>query len=285
MYLIKHCFFLFLPFHFSALAEGPLALTESAPANKDVIIDLAEQNTPQQNMAKPAEQNTPQQNMAKPAEQNTPQQNMAKPAEQNPLENMAKEAIKKNKSKPPPHSNVHYGEIFMEETKSIDLFPYELSVSGGGELASPYINSSFFGMEIKHRVHSFGQLGLEYAIHSSQPTTTLKSLRKKMSLYGLEISYPFLKHQAYINWHYTFFQSHINLASLFRITMTVPLQLGFGVMDMEQKNMRMALKWGAGPRISLSRRWAVQLLLSQSISLHKVQFLYTWYSLKFIYGL
>ena len=181
--------------------------------------------------------------------------------------------------------NIHYGQIFMEESQEVDLFSYELSVSGGSEMASPYISSSFFGMEIKHRIHSFAQIGLEYNIHSSKPTLALQSLQKQMNLYGVALSYSFLKHQAYINWHYTFFQSYVNLASLLRIHMSLPLQFGIGIMDMEQKNIHMALKWGAGPRLYLSRRWSVQLLLSQSVFFNKDRFLYTWYSLSFIYGL
>ena len=187
-----------------------------------------------------------------------------------------------------PDLNVHYGQVFMEETRQRALFPFELSVAGGGELASPYVNSSFFGVEIKHRIHSFGQLGLEYFIHNSQPTLALKSLKDEMGLYGFDFSYPFLKHQAYINWHYTFFQSHLNLAGFFRLDMSVPVQFGLGIMDMEQKNIHMAGKWGLGPRVYLSQRWAVQVLLSQSLSLSLNRhswFLYTWYSLKFIYSL
>ncbi len=183
------------------------------------------------------------------------------------------------------NSGVHYGELFMEETRRRTLFPFELSVAGGGELASPYINSSFFGVEIKHRVHPFGQVGLEYMIHSSQPTPALNSLKNRMGLYGLDFSYPFLKHQAYINWHYTFFQSHLNLAGFFRVDMSLPVHFGLGIMDMEQKNIHMAGKWGFGPRVYLSQRWAVQVLLSQSLSLGQGRFLYTWYSLKFIYSL
>ena len=184
-----------------------------------------------------------------------------------------------------PRSNIHYGQIFMEETKSRGLSSYELSISGGGELSSPYINSSFFGMEIKHRVHSFGHLGLEYMIHASSPTLALEVLRNKMSLYGFEMTYPFLKYQAYINWHYTFFQSHVNLVSLLRLSMAFPLQVGVGVMNMEQKNTHLSFKWGIGPQIYLSRRWALQLLISQSVSFSSPHFLYTWYSVKFIYGI
>ena len=260
VYLVQLWFFLFFAFSLGAFAESTPA---EQKANQEMPVHTSAQAEPTQ--AEPVAQAEP----SLPLGETAKSLSLAHPLEQ------------PNLSQP----NIHYGEIFMEESQRITLFPFELSVSGGGELASPYINSSFFSVEIKHRINSFGQVGLEYAIHSSRPASPLTALRKEMALYGFEMSYLFLQQTAYINWHYTFFQSHINLAGLLRINMTVPLQLGVGVMELERKNTRLAVKWGAGPRVYLSRRWAVQLLLSQSVSLKRARFLYTWYSFKFIYGL
>ena len=180
---------------------------------------------------------------------------------------------------------VDYGQIFIQETDKKPEYPFSISVFGGQEIGSPYIYSSFFGIEVHHRIHSFLQLGLEYSIHDSKSHLAVQAIEKKMDLYGLNLAYPFLKSMIYVNWRYSVIKSHINLASVFRMNMGFPVQFGFGLMNMEEKGMFFALKWGIGPHIHFSPRLGVQLMFSQSISILKARFLYNWYSVNFIYNL
>lgn len=192
------------------------------------------------------------------------------------------ERVSQNASSVP---KVHYGQIFIEETRKSVSFPFEISIFGGQEVGSPYISSSFFGVEMKHRIHSLLYLGFEYSMYYSKSNSAIEALEKKMDLYGLDISYPFLNSMAYINWHYRLFKSHLNVAGFFKMYMDFPMQFGLGLMNLEKKGLLLSIKWGTGPLIYLSPKLGIQLLLSQSVSIKKFQFLYTWCSLNFIYNL
>lgn len=180
---------------------------------------------------------------------------------------------------------VDYGQIFIQETDKTPEYPFSISIFGGQAIGNPYIYSSFFGIEVQHRIHAFLQLGLEYTIHDSKSHVAVQAIEKKMNLYGLNLAYPFLKNMIYVNWHYSFFKSHINLASIFRMNVGFPVQFGIGLMNMEEKGMFFALKWGIGPHIHFSPRLGVKLMFSQSVSIIKTRFLYNWYSLNIIYNL
>ena len=180
---------------------------------------------------------------------------------------------------------LHYEQIFIEEIRKPTPFLFEISVFGGQEIGSPYIYSSFFGVEVKHRIHSFLYLGFEYSVYDSKYNYAIEALKKKMDLYGLDVSYPFLNSMAYINWHYRFFKSHLNIAGFFKMSMDFPVQFGLGLMNIEKRGVLLSVKWGAGPLIHLSPRLGMQLLFSQSVSIKRYHFLYTWYSLNFIYNL
>ena len=180
---------------------------------------------------------------------------------------------------------VDYGQIFIQETHERPEYPFSISLFGGQEIGSPYIHSSFFGVEVKHRIHSFLHLGLEYSLHDSKSHSAVLAIEKKMDLYGLDLAYPFLKNMVYVNWHYSFFKSHVNLVSLFRINVDFPVQFGFGVMNMAEKGRFLSVKWGIGPHVHLSHRLGIQIRFSQTVSVSKNRFLYTWYSFNFIYNL
>ncbi len=178
-------------------------------------------------------------------------------------------------------SQTEYGQIFMEETSSSENFDYEISLSSGMEGGNPYISSHSFGLEIKKQVHSLVSLGLDYSFYDSRATSIIKALEK---VYGLDFSYPLLKHTMYFNGHYNIFKSHLNLAGLFRIKLDIPLQIGLGFMNMGENNTHFSMRWGVGPRVQVHPRLGVQFLFSQSVSAKDVRFLYTWYSLVLSFG-
>ena len=138
---------------------------------------------------------------------------------------------------------------------------------------------------MKHRIHSLLYLGFEYSIHDSQINSAIETIEKKLDSYGFNFAYPFLKSMVYINWQYRFFKSHFNLAGFFKIKMEFPVQFGVGIMNIVDKRILFAVKWGGGPLIRLSPRWGIHLFFSQSSSLKETRFLYTWYSLNIIYSL
>ena len=180
---------------------------------------------------------------------------------------------------------LEYGQIFIEETRPSNRFPFNISIFGGQEIGSPYIDANFFGVEVKHRINSFLHLGLEYTVYDSEVNTAVLAIEEKMDRYGLKLTYPFLQSMSYINWHYSFFMSHVNLAGFFKLYMDIPLQFGMGLMSMGGGDTLFAVKWGGGPRVYLSGRVALKLLLSQTVSAGSARFLYTWYSLNFMYSL
>ena len=184
-----------------------------------------------------------------------------------------------------PDPKITYGQLFIEETRKSDHFRLELSVSGGREGGNPYISSSFLGAEVKYRINSVLYLGLEYSFYDSSHSTAMKSIKEKMELYGLHLVYPVLDSAAYVNGHGRFFNSHLNLAGLFRIDMDFPVQFGMGLMNMREKGHFFSMKWGFGPRAHIGHQWGIQLLVSQSVSIGEKLFLYTWYSLNIIYSL
>ena len=179
---------------------------------------------------------------------------------------------------------VNYGQIFMEEDRSAEHFPFGISVFGGQEISSPYISSYFTGGEVIYRIYPFFHLGLEYSVYDSAISSAMSALSKELELYGMEIGYPFLESTVYVNWHYPIFIGHVNLASFSKVNMDFPVQFGLGMMNMEEEKTLFAIKWGFGPRLYLTPRWGVQLLLSQIISLGETQFMYTYCSLNVIYN-
>lgn len=184
-----------------------------------------------------------------------------------------------------PTPKVNYGHIFIEETRQSVSSSFEFSVFGGQEIGSPYIQSSFLGMEIKYRMYSPLYLGFEYSVYTSRSSSAIETISDNMSLYGLQTSYSFLQSTVYINWHYRFLKSYLNLAGRFKVKMGVPVQLGLGLMRITEKGLILAVKWGVGPLIQLSPRLGVQLIFSQSLSVERPRFLYTWCSFNLVYSL
>jgi len=182
---------------------------------------------------------------------------------------------------------INYGQIFIEETTNEKKFPFELAVSGGQIIGNPYLESDFFSLGMKHKIHSFLYLGIEYSIYNSKLHSAMMAIEKTMNLYGMDLNYSFLKSSFYVNWYYRFFKSHINAASFFKMNMELPIYFGFGLMETDDTAQKMlfAFKWGAGPRVHLTDRWSVQLSLSQILAIKKEQLLYTAYSFSCIYSL
>ena len=169
-----------------------------------------------------------------------------------------------------------YGQIFIEDTDSPNEFDYKFTVLGGTEIRSPYISSYFIGFEVQKRINPLVYFGLDYSFHISNFSSISKDIKNNYR--GLDISYPFLKHSSYINVHYHIFKSHLNLASFYKIRLDVPLQIGLGIMSIEEQNLHLGMKWGVGPRIQFSPRWEIQILFYQTVSEEEFDFLYTWSS-------
>lgn len=169
-----------------------------------------------------------------------------------------------------------YGQIFIQETSTPDDFDFKISVLGGVEIGSPYISSYFVGFEAQYKIHSLIYLGLDYSFYISSLNSVVKDI--KNTYMGMDVSYPFLKHTAYFNGYYHIFKSHLNLAGLYTIKLSVPLQIGLGIMGMEENKIHPSTKWGIGPHIQLSPRWGVQFRFHQTASIIQFQSLYTWSS-------
>ncbi len=181
-----------------------------------------------------------------------------------------------------PAPMVNYGQIFMEESRSAAYFPFGVSVLGGYEISSPYMSSYFYGGEISYGFHSLLRFGLEYAVYDSTISSTLRALSTELKLYGMNIAYPVLESTMYLNWHGSVFIGHLNLAGFSKLSMDFPVHLGAGVMNMEKGNRFFAVKWGTGPRVYITSQLGVQVLLSQTVSVGRTQFLYTHGSLNII---
>lgn len=179
---------------------------------------------------------------------------------------------------------VSYGQLFIKETIKKTSPSFKVSIFSGYEIMSPYINSSFIGVEIKHKINSLLYLGMDYSVHNSKINAALNAITVQMDTYGLDLKYPFVTTMVYLNWYYYLLQSHLNFAGLFKVNMGFPIQLGVGFMNVDHKDMLMTVKWGIGPRVNLSPRWSVKVLLFQSVDIKKFQYLYTWYSVNLIYN-
>ena len=197
-------------------------------------------------------------------------------------------ALRKIQSEPAPDdAKVDYEQIFLEETADSYDLDYEISGFGGMAVwGNPYISSRFVGLEVKKQVQSLLYLGLEYSHYKSKISSTMSAFE---NLYGVDVSYPLVKDALYIKGYYKLFKSHLNLAGVFKIKLDVPLQIGVGVVNTEniktkKRNKHLSLQWGAGPRIQWGPRWGTQLLLSQSVSAEKFDFLHTWCSLVLVFG-
>lgn len=171
----------------------------------------------------------------------------------------------------------NYGQIFIKETNSLDDFDYKIAVLTGMEIGSPYVSSYFVGLDVQRKVHSFIYLGLDYAFHYSKPSSIVKDI--KNTYMGLDVSYPLLKHSAYFNGYLQIFKSYLNLAGFYTAKLSVPLQIGMGVMAMEDNKIHASAKWGIGPHLQLNPYWGVQFLFHQTVSVRRLDFLYTWSSL------
>ena len=188
---------------------------------------------------------------------------------------------------PAEDAKVDYEQIFLEETADSYDLDYEISVfSGAAVWSNPYISARLVGLEVKKRVRPLVYLGLEYARYKSKISSTISAFE---NMYGVDVSYPLVKDAVSVKVHYKLFKSHLNLAGVFRIKLDVPLQIGVGAVrtenrDTTRRNRRLSLLWGTGPRIQWSRRWGTRLLLSQSVSAEKLDFLHTWCSLVFVFG-
>ena len=197
-------------------------------------------------------------------------------------------SLRKIQSEPAPDdAKVDYEQIFLEETADSYDLDYEISVFGGMAVwGNPYISARFAGLEVKKRVQSLLYLGLEYSHYKSKISSTMSAFE---NLYGVDVSYPLVKDAFYIKGYYKLFKSHLNLAGVFKIKLDVPLQIGVGAVNTKniktkKRNRHLSLQWGTGPRIQWGSRWGTQLLLSQSVSAEKFDFLHTWCSLVLVFG-
>ena len=191
----------------------------------------------------------------------------------------------KNKKKSAP--NVNYGQLFIEENRRLKPTLVELSAFAGNGIGSMNV-SWFYGGELRYKILSYFYIGLELTKYHSELPSSIRKILPELTVNGLEAGTSGLRNlSTHFNGHLHFFTSHVNLAGVVRINMSVPIQFGIGftqVYSVSAKNTGLeninikdrkvvpSLQWGIGPRVQFGRHFAIQVLLSQVHSLAKPLF-------------
>ena len=172
------------------------------------------------------------------------------------------------KKKPEPTLN--YGQIFMEESRLNQSAFMEVSVFMGKTLASSFVSSLSGGAELAFRLKPYLYTGLEFIVYSSGLSKDGQVAKREMSSRGntMKIKDIYLRKWALnLNGHLNILTSHINIASLMRVNMSLPIHFGFGITRTKKNKTWPAAQWGAGPKVQFSRRFGVKAWFSQMLTM------------------
>ena len=185
--------------------------------------------------------------------------------------------------------NINYGQLFIEESRRSKPTVVEISALAGSGIGNVNRISWFYGGELRYKIFSSFYMGVEFIKYQSQLPNSVRSVLPDLALEGTKVEVPALRNWAvHFNGHLNFFTSHVNLAGVARINMSIPVQLGIGFTHIRQinakytgaehidiKNQKVipSFQWGVGPRVQFGRYVAIQGLFSQVHSLVKPQFI------------
>jgi len=175
--------------------------------------------------------------------------------------------------------NINYGQLFIEESRRLKPTVVEMSVLAGSGIGNVNRISWFYGGELRYRILSYFYMGVEFIGYQSQIPDSVRSVLHELTLEGTRVEVSALRNWAvHFNGHLNFFTSHVNLAGVARVNMSVPVQLGIGVthtrrinaqytgverIEIKNQTVIPSFQWGIGPRIQFGRHVAVQGLFSQ----------------------
>ena len=182
----------------------------------------------------------------------------------------------KNKKKSIP--NVNYGQLFIEENRRINPATVELVALGGSSIGRANINAWFYGGELRYRMVSHFYIGLDFVWYHSQLPENIREMLPDLATEGTKVETAGLRNWSlHINGHLNFFTSHVNLAGVARINMSVPIQLGVGIthirhvsakntgledINIQGEKVFPSFQWGVGPRVQFGKHFSIQVLLS-----------------------
>lgn len=192
----------------------------------------------------------------------------------------------KGKKKAAP--NINYGQLFIEESRRLKPTVVEISALAGSGIGNVNRISWFYGGELRYRILSYFYMGVEFIKYQSQLPGSVRAVLPDLALEGTKVEVSALRNWAvHFNGHLNFFTSHVNLAGVARINMSVPVQFGVGFthtrrinakytgvesIEIQSQKVIPSFQWGVGPRIQFGRHVAIQGLFSQVHSLLKPRF-------------
>ena len=161
--------------------------------------------------------------------------------------------------------NINYGQLFIEESRRLKPTVVEISALAGSGIGNVNRISWFYGGELRYRILSYFYIGVEFIKYQSQLPGSVRLVLPDLALEGTKVEVSALRNWAvHFNGHLNFFTSHVNLAGVARINMSVPVQFGIGfthtrqinakytgVESIEIKNQKVvpSFQWGVGPRV------------------------------------